>query len=433
MFLLFRFLIFTLLFSFSHFSFSASYLWSGGGFTASSPSAVCNLIAESYTVSPQSPVKCSRLDRVDERKFIGYFQQTSNGSTYDLFGAHRTISRSGDSCSDPSATYNTETGECELPRDCSNVSPGIFKSPSGPVINSGGRNYVATGYPSSSACYNGCSYSISTTSASCYADPGGATGFCNYIGTGSGSECSAPDAALGSTGDPLNPPDTPDVPPSDPNDPGCPPGYGWSGTTCAKSPGDGGGDAGGGDSGGGDSGGGDSGGGDSGGGDSGGGNGGGDSGGGDTGGGDSGGGDTGGGSGDGSGNGSGDGSGNGDGDGDGEQPGTCDSGACGQLGQGDKGNFDDFNAEYDQLIEQTKSEISSYKSRFGSLASRTIETNLSSGSADLPCWSFSFFGKTFSICLSSFSGELQVLRYAILFIVAVICLFIIFGGSKEGN
>jgi len=140
-------------------------------------------------------------------------------------------------------------------------------------------------------CYGQCVYEASSRASSCFYVSGStASGFCNYVGTATGANCSSPDAPLGQTGDPLNPPDTPDVPPSDPNDPGCPAGYGWSGTTCAKLPGDdgdtGGGDSGGGEAGGdtggggnsgdgaGDTGGGNSGGGDSGGGDSGGDNGG---------------------------------------------------------------------------------------------------------------------------------------------------------------
>lgn len=120
-------------------------------------------------------------------------------------------------------------------------------------------------------------------------------------------------------GDPLNPPSTPDAPPSDPNDPGCPDGYGWSGTTCAKNPDDNGnpgtGDGGdGGDSGG--NGDGDNGGGGSGGGNNGGGNGSGDNGGNGNG--------SGTGDGDTGGNGSGNGSGNGDGGGEGEGDGECD-------------------------------------------------------------------------------------------------------------
>lgn len=236
---------------------------------------------------------------------------------------------------DPSGACVADPEPEPEPQDCSNLSPGIFKSPSGPIINSGGRNYIATGFPpGSSVCFGGCSYSIGSAASSCYKDIGSTTsGYCNYVGTGTGDTCTAPDAALGAPGDALNPPDTPDVPPSDPNDP-CAgmPGYSWSGTTCVKDP-DGNGNPPGGDTGGGDNGGND------------GGSGGGNSGGGDSGGGNNGGGDgSGNGDGDGDGNGSGDGggssgggsgNGNGNGEGDGEEegegsgPGFCDGDDCG--------------------------------------------------------------------------------------------------------
>lgn len=150
------------------------------------------------------------------------------------------------------------------PQDCSAVSPGIFKSPSAPVVDIAGRKYVASGFGAETACYETCSYTISSFSQSCYFESGSTnTGFCNYIGTANGENCSAPNNDLGRPGDQLNPPGTPNVPPSDPNDPGCPPGgYTWTTAGCIKTPGGNngsnpgdGGDTGGGNTGGGDNGG----------------------------------------------------------------------------------------------------------------------------------------------------------------------------------
>ncbi|MFB4368023.1 MULTISPECIES: virulence factor TspB C-terminal domain-related protein [unclassified Pseudomonas] len=248
-----------------------------------------------------------------------------------------TVSRAGDSCP-PDHTYNPATGECEPPPpDCSTASPGIFKSPPAGVINSNGANYVATRSPGT-VCYNQCSYSTSDRASSCFLTPGSKTeGYCNYIGNATGENCNEPDHPLGAPGDPLNPPDTPDVPPSDPNDPGCPPGYGWSGTTCVKNPTDDGGNGPGDDDGDGD---GDSGGGGGPGGD--------DGNGGDGGDGDSGNG------GDGDGNGSGgDGDGNGDGNGDGDGDGQCDPAKdpnkCGQSSVGGEACNVDLKCEGDAI------------------------------------------------------------------------------------
>lgn len=319
--------------------FSAEFYWYRTSSTAkfASPQAACDYFGRNTSPLSWRPsdtyvskVATMRPDGTAQCRIASQPSDT-NIDTFSLY-------KSGE-CS---GSYNSAIGICTPPpepepepepQDCSNLSPGIFKSPSGPIINSGGRNYIATGFPpGSSVCFGGCSYSIGSAASSCYKDIGSTTaGYCNYVGTGTGETCTEPDAALGAPGDALNPPDTPDVPPSDPNDP-CHglPGYSWSGTTCVKDPdntnpgGDTGGDTGGGDTGG-----------NTGGGSTGGGN----SGGGDTGGGNNGGGD---GSGNGDGNGSGDGggssggSGNGSGNGEGDDeeeggsgPGFCDGDECG--------------------------------------------------------------------------------------------------------
>ncbi|MER0043395.1 virulence factor TspB C-terminal domain-related protein [Pseudomonas sp. MGal98] len=156
----------------------------------------------------------------------------NNPNIFDNRGFY--VNRYGNTCT---GNYNEQTGICEPPPpDCSTASPGIFKSPPAGVINSNGANYVATSSPGT-VCYNQCSYLTSDRASSCFLTPGSKTeGYCNYIGNATGENCNEPDYPLGAPGDPLNPPETPDVPPSDPNDPGCPPGYGWSGTTCVKNP-----------------------------------------------------------------------------------------------------------------------------------------------------------------------------------------------------
>lgn len=245
-----------------------------------------------------------------------------------------TYLRGGNSCPE-GETLNPQTQQCEPPPpDCSAASPGIFKSPPAGVISSNGANYVATNSPGT-VCYNQCSYQTSDRASSCFLTPGSTTqGYCNYIGNATGENCNEPDYPLGAPGDPLNPPETPDVPPSDPNDPGCPPGYGWSGTTCVKNPTDDGGDGPGDGDGDGD--------GDSGGG---GGSGGGDGNGGD--GGDGGDGDGNGSGGDGDGNGSGDG--NGDGDGDGQCDPAKDPNKCGQSSVGGEACNVDLKCEGDAI------------------------------------------------------------------------------------
>ena len=313
--------------------FAEDYYWKRNGSNEVIPDVIadCKSLAtpgnteyHSHFFNSPSDFRC-QLRRVSDGALGGYLVL---------------YSRFGDSCPSGS-TYNPQTGKCEPPPpDCSTASPGIFKSPPAGVINSNGANYVATNSPGT-VCYNQCSYLTSDRASSCFLTPGSKTqGYCNYIGNATGENCNEPDYPLGAPGDPLNPPETPDVPPSDPNDPGCPPGYGWSGTTCVKNPtddggngpGDGDGD-GDGDSGGG---GGGSGGGDGNGGD-----------GGDGGSGNGGDGDGNGSGGDGDGNGSGDG--NGDGDGDGQCDPAKDPNKCGQSSVGGEACNVDLKCEGDAI------------------------------------------------------------------------------------
>ena len=139
---------------------------------------------------------------------VTYPDNSSSSSSLSVMWTRR-----GDSCP-PDTIYNSENGACELPPpDCSTVSPGIFKSSPGLIINSNGANYVVTQSPGT-VCYNQCSYLTNERATSCFLTTGSQTeGFCNYIGNATGDNCTEPDYPLGSTGDQLNPPNTTDTPP----------------------------------------------------------------------------------------------------------------------------------------------------------------------------------------------------------------------------
>ena len=230
---------------FSQAANAASYTWAapsvGGVFPT--PAAACDAVKANaqLSIGNNGPV-LSALTRKSDTIF-DCFVYTESG----YIARHYDVARSGDSCPNADDVYNGSIGICETPPPpCEVGDPGIFASGDGPVINSGGRNYVANPPIGESVCYNQCRFTVSSHATSCFTLPGDSTrGFCNYTGTGNGENCSEPDAALGKTGGALNPPTTPDVPPSDPNDPGCLDGYSWSGTTCVKTPADGGGDGGG--------------------------------------------------------------------------------------------------------------------------------------------------------------------------------------------
>ncbi len=325
--------------------------------------------------------------------------------------------RKGDQCANADDTYNASTGICEPPpKECKEGELFPAKGPDSPVVTSGGRNYVGDG-GAPTACYQSCEYGGNPSPASCYLVKGSTTtGFCNYILKGTGQSCGADSYTFSQTGDSLNPPDTPNTDPSDPNDPGCPPGWSWSGTTCVKTPtdptdptdpttpggdGDGGGD----------------------------GNGGGNNNGGGTGNG-----------GDGSGGrdgyGGGDGSGDGDGSGTGgDGNGTCDpakencstgpEGPGGELKEPTPGTWDDAIATWEKKVEEAKKELKTKVKANVDQMKGAFDLNLAEGGGQLPCESMTIWGKSYSLCISDYAGQLSSLRVALLLMAALIAALIL--------
>lgn len=222
---------------FSSYVFSEDYYWTigypQGGHRYPSAVAACAANKEYYlSTTGHSVVSTDYRFASDGRGYYCYIQLRRSDSSQYWTG--NVASRLGTTCTQPTV-YNPQTGACdEPPPDCPVGDPSIFKGSTGSVITVNGANYVNSEAPSS-ACYEQCSYTVSTRTQSCFLEKGSTnTGFCNYLGESTGENCSSPNTPLGQTGDPLNPPETPDVPPSDPNDPGCPEGWSWSGTTCVR-------------------------------------------------------------------------------------------------------------------------------------------------------------------------------------------------------
>ncbi|WP_405045449.1 attachment protein [Pseudomonas aeruginosa] len=289
----------------------------------------------------------------------------------------------GDSCP-PEQELDPADGACKPPpEECKEGELFPAKGPDSPVVTSGGRNYVGDG-GAPSACYQSCEYGGNPSPASCYLVKGSTTtGFCNYILKGTGQNCGADSYTFAQTGDSLNPPDTPNTDPSDPNDPGCPPGWSWSGTTCVKTPtdptdptdpttpgGDGGGDG--------------------------------------NGGGDNNGGGNDGGTGNG-GDGSGGGDGNGGGGGSGPTPGT----------------WDDAIATWEKKVEEAKKELKTKVKANVDQMKGAFDLNLAEGGGQLPCESMTIWGKSYSLCISDYAGQLSSLRVALLLMAALIAALIL--------
>ncbi|WP_426770851.1 attachment protein [Pseudomonas aeruginosa] len=309
----------------------------------------------------------------------------------------------GDSCP-PEQEIDPSDGACKPPpEECKEGELFPAKGPDSPVVTSGGRNYVGDG-GAPTACYQSCEYGGNPSPASCYLVKGSTTtGFCNYILKGTGQNCGADSYTFAQTGDSLNPPDTPNTDPSDPNDPGCPPGWSWSGTTCVKTPTDPtdptdpttpGGDGDGGTGNGGD------------------------------------------GSGGGDGNGGGDGSGDGDGSGTGgDGNGTCDpakencstgpEGPGGELKEPTPGTWDDAIATWEKKVEEAKKELKTKVKANVDQMKGAFDLNLAEGGGQLPCESMTIWGKSYSLCISDYAGQLSSLRVALLLMAALIAALIL--------
>ncbi|HHK5070514.1 TPA: attachment protein [Pseudomonas aeruginosa] len=378
----------------------------------SSPSAACAAWAKA-TGRPGEFTFTGSMKARDQTSFWCEFTNNETGKTAAGYGP---AGRYGDSC--PEGTeYDKATGVCKSPpQECKEGELFPAKGPDSPVVTSGGRNYVGDG-GAPTACYQSCEYGGNPSPASCYLVKGSTTtGFCNYILKGTGQSCGADSYTFSQTGDSLNPPDTPNTDPSDPNDPGCPPGWSWSGTTCVKTPtdptdptdpttpgGDGGGDGGGNNNGGGN--------------DGGTGNGGDGSGGGD-------------------GNGGGDGSGDGDGSGTGgDGNGTCDpakencstgpEGPGGELKEPTPGTWDDAIATWEKKVEEAKKELKTKVKANVDQMKGAFDLNLAEGGGQLPCESMTIWGKSYSLCISDYAGQLSSLRVALLLMAALIAALIL--------
>lgn len=119
-----------------------------------------------------------------------------------------------------------------------------------------------------------------------------------------------------------------------------------------------------------------------------------------------------------------------DGDGLGDCVTDCDdstAGPSGSLQQGEKGNFDQGNEEWDQRIEEARAELDEKLAEYSALFKGVFELNLSTGGGSLPCEVFSIHtgGATLRLCPADYSEQLSYLRYVILLAAAVLAALIV--------
>ncbi|HGN1113663.1 TPA: attachment protein [Pseudomonas aeruginosa] len=342
----------------------------------------------SYTAACQYYFDNTSANWLKEINKLSYKEvQCSVSGTGGITWQTKTAILTGDSCP-PEQELDPADGACKPPpEECKEGELFPAKGPDSPVVTSGGRNYVGDG-GAPSACYQSCEYGGNPSPASCYLVKGSTTtGFCNYILKGTGQNCGADSYTFAQTGDSLNPPDPTD--PTDPTTPG----------------GDGGGDGNGGGN------------------NNGGGNDGGTGNGGD-------------GSGGGDGNGGGDGSGDGDGSGTGgDGNGTCDpakencstgpEGPGGELKEPTPGTWDDAIATWEKKVEEAKKELKTKVKANVDQMKGAFDLNLAEGGGQLPCESMTIWGRSYSLCISDYAGQLSSLRVALLLMAALIAALIL--------
>lgn len=100
--------------------------------------------------------------------------------------------------------------------------------------------------------------------------------------------------------------------------------------------------------------------------------------------------------------------------------------SSGELQKPKQGNYDDALVEWDQKIADAKQEFKDKLAQIKELATASSALNLSGGGGQLPCPSFTVWGMSVDLCVSDYSSELALIKWALLFIATVIAFYIIF-------
>ena len=258
-----RYFLFLIIF-FSTSVFAQDYYWtiihayssSQVGLTSPSPSALCGSAYTAYAASGlyyadnQSMHKSS--DTVFVCRGVGKVTSDNRQITADPF-TFATLHRSGDSCPE-GTTYNSQTGECEQPDQCSQTEGRMVAH----LFLANTRTNPYDPWPSGpvespySVCSNSCRYSASGTGdLTCGTLTSGTPleQYCIRPFLGTGTECqegdsdhfAGPGVDTGPSPDPGDGGDGPSPDPDDEYDPTDPqqlcnntPGFQWAGSTCVS-------------------------------------------------------------------------------------------------------------------------------------------------------------------------------------------------------
>ncbi|WP_161864823.1 hypothetical protein [Pseudomonas yangonensis] len=190
---------------FSHLSYAASYIWTytgGSGITGSSASSACSNAASAYGY-PSSRLGSSRYDASGAHIFQCFFRSESGGEIQ-----RNDVIRSGDSCADPNAVYNPQTGSCDTPKDCSATSGKQITKAQTCTYNASLKTYLCEDQIE----FEGCLYT-GGGGRKCVANLSTGQGVCTGDFYGSGQPAGeGPDSC---TEESCTPPRDPNVPPAD--------------------------------------------------------------------------------------------------------------------------------------------------------------------------------------------------------------------------
>lgn len=194
--------------------YAAPYVWEISPGYGDSPSSALSDYASKKTQSSSTySYSPDGVTRLNDLSFQGCYKiyVKSNGA----FSARACsyINRSGDSCADPEATYNAQTGECVAPE------PDPCESSAGSTINHQHRigDLGASGAhsePPTSICNGSCQYSFDFHTNNCYRYADGTnlnSAFCSYRYKASGTSCT--ESSDPQTGESVfdQPPTTPPI------------------------------------------------------------------------------------------------------------------------------------------------------------------------------------------------------------------------------
>lgn len=94
---------------------------------------------------------------------------------------------------------------------------------------------------------------------------------------------------------------------------------------------------------------------------------------------------------------------------------------------GEKGNFDDTATDFDTKIESLKTELGTKAQEMGDLFGLAGDLTLGTGGGDLYCdGSVEILGQTIDFCLDNYRTQLNYIAIMVLFICALVALFIVF-------